>query len=98
MKNEGGEEAGGGRKDFKLPSRCDTRGMRGAEEAAGGKGPSLRTSFEKAVSPVGSSSTKSAQEDFYMGQKGQESVPPAMLSHCGGTFLGKSTSLGHVQL
>ena len=88
----------GGRKDFRLPSRYDTCGMRGVEEGAGGKSPSLQANFEKAVSPMGSSSTKSAQEDFYMGQKGQESAPTAMLSHYAGASPGKSTSLGKVQL
>lgn len=73
--------------------------MRGAEEGLGGKSPSLRASFEKAVSPMGSSSTNSAQEDFYMGQKGQESAPPhAQSLRGGGASPGKSTSLGKVHL
>lgn len=84
VKNKGGRGRRGGRKDFRLPSRCDTCGMRGAEEGLGGKSPSLRASFEKAVSPMGSSSTNSAQEDFYMGQKGQESAPPHAQSLRGG--------------
>lgn len=69
--------------------------MRGAEEGAGGKSPSLRASFEKAVSPMGSSSTNSAQEDFYMGQKGQESAPPhAQSLRGGGGFPGEEHQLG----
>lgn len=93
MKNEGRGGAEGGRKDFRLPSRCVTCGMRGAEEGAGGKSPSLRANFEKAVSPVGSSSHRNAQEDFYMGQKGQESIPP-LCSVIAGCFSGEEHQLG----
>ena len=74
-KDKGGGGARGGREDCSLPSRSDTCRMRGAEEGAGRKHPSLRGSFEKAVSPMGSSSTESTHEDVYLGQKGRESVP-----------------------